>query len=164
MNHLFFTISIISIATLTLVIQRGFFSDKISAMTPNIGYSTGLDNSPAPTIDRNLVEENSLQQQIPTQLYNSISAGMTYEEVSSIIGWEGVLIYETQIDLGARVVTSKVYQWNYDDFNWSNTVSTTTQDNRLQKNGASSLNLYQNLTLEFQDNVLTEFPVVENKL
>lgn len=74
---------------------------------------------------------------------------MTYEEVSSIIGWKGVLIYETEINEGGRIVRSQVYQWNYDDISSNNTVSADSQRARI-------VNPYQNLTLEFQDNILID--------
>lgn len=110
-----------------------------------------LDNSPAPTIDRNLGTEyrdDSLQNSIRSELYNSISLGMTYEEVSSIIGWKGVLIYESEVNNGGKVIRTKVYQWNHDELNLNNT-SLTSSDKKWR-------NLDRDLTLEFQDNILID--------
>ena len=64
---------------------------------------------------------NSLQNQIQSELYNSISSCMTYEEVSSIIGWEGVLIYEYEVDDSGESIQTQVYQWNYEDINSTDT-------------------------------------------
>ena len=133
-----------------VAINRGSFFSKISAMPQN--NINSLDNSPAPTIDRNLGTEyrdDSLQNQIRSELYNSISSGMSYEEVSSIIGWKGVLIYENKINNGEEVIITKVYQWNYDDIYTNNNVSADFERSRI-------VNPDKNLTLEFQDNVLIE--------
>lgn len=117
-------------------------------------------NTSTPTIRRDLgtsdsFEHNNLQNQVRSQLYNSISSGMSYEEVSSIIGWKGVLIYETEIDNGGIIVRSQVYQWNYDDV-YSSNISTNFPRARI-------LDPYQNLTLEFQNNILVDRPFSDSK-
>ena len=137
-------------------LNRYFALDPTSAMPPGAGNSNNinLSNSPAPTItvEDDLAKEPSLQEQIRSQLYNSISTGMTYEEVSSIIGWQGVLVYQTQVNLSGKAIETKVYQWNYDDV-YSHTVPT----NNFEKDRI--IHPYQNLTLEFQNNILIELPV-----
>ena len=133
-----------------VAINRGSFFSKISAMPQN--NINSLDNSPAPTIDRNLGTEyrdDSLENQISSELYNSISSGMSYEEVSSIIGWKGVLIYENKINNGGKVIRTKVYQWNYDDIYTNNNTAADFKRSRI-------VNPDKNLTLEFQDNILIE--------
>ena len=133
-----------------VAINRGSFFSKISAMPQN--NINSLDNSPAPTIDRNLGTEyrdDSLQNQIRSELYNSISSGMSYEKVSSIIGWKGVLIYENKINNGGKVIRTKVYQWNYDDIYTNNNTAADFKRSRI-------VNPDKNLTLEFQDNILIE--------
>ena len=148
MNRLVFSAILLFGWIIFVAINRGFFSNKISVMAQNTINSSG--NSPAPTIDRNLgnLKDDSLQHQIRSELYNSISPGMSYQEVSSIIGWKGVLVYESEVDRGGEIIRTKVYQWNYDDL-YSNSTLSANSETRLD-------NLYHNLTLEFQDNVLTD--------
>lgn len=148
MNRLIFSAILLLGWIIFAAINRGFFFDKISVMAQNTINSSG--NSPAPTIDRNLgnLKDDSLQDQIRSELYNSISTGMTYEEVSSIIGWKGVLIYESEINNGGKITRTKVYQWNYNDLYPNSTFST--------DSGTKLGNLYKDMTLEFQDNVLID--------
>lgn len=148
MNRLVFSAILLFGWIIFVAINRGFFSNKISVMAQNTINSSG--NSPAPTIDRNLgnLKDDSLQHQIRSELYNSISTGMTYEEVSSIIGWKGVLIYESEVNNGGKIIRTEVYQWNYDDL-YPNSTFSTDSETGLE-------NLYKNMTLEFQDNVLTD--------
>ena len=148
-NRLFIAAILLSGWFVFVVINRGFFAKKISAMPQN--NLNNLGNSPAPTIDRNLgveYREDDLQSQIRSELYNSISPGMTYEEVSSIIGWKGVLIYDSEVGNRGETVRTKVYQWNYEDFDPNNSFSISSE----RKWG----DLYKNLTLEFQDNILID--------
>ncbi len=74
---------------------------------------------------------------------------MTYEEVSSIIGWEGVLVYENEIDNSGEKIQIKAYQWNYEDIYSTDITS-------IDSNRAGILNPYWTITLEFQDNLLVE--------
>ncbi|MBE9048329.1 hypothetical protein IQ255_28745 [Pleurocapsales cyanobacterium LEGE 10410] len=148
MNPLVFTVILLFSWIVFIAINRGFFIDKASSMPR--GAIDNLGNSPAPTIRDDLgIKNNDLQNQIRSELYNSISTGMTYEEVSSIIGWEGVLIYENEDNDGGKIIRTKVYQWNYDDIYSHNTVSADSARARI-------INPYKNLTLEFQDNILIE--------
>ena len=153
-NRLFIAAILLSGWFVFIVINRGFFSSKISAMPQN---NINLGNSP-PTSDRNLSIEDrdSLHHQIRSELYSSISPGMTYEEVSSIIGWKGVLIYESEVNNGGKAVRTKVYQWNYEDLNPNDTFS-----NNSDREWSY---LYQNLTLEFQDNILIDNTVHNTEL
>ena len=156
-NRLFIAAILLSGWFVFIVINRGFFSSKISAMPQN--NLNNLGNSPAPTIDRNLgntdIEDDSLQHQIRSELYNTISPGMTYDEVSSIIGWKGVLIYESKVNNGGKITRMQVYQWNYNDFYPNNTLS---------DNSETGLrNLYKNFTLEFQNNILIDRTFTNSK-
>ena len=82
--------------------------------------------------------------QIRRDLYNSISEGMSYDEVRSIIGWDGVLIYTSDLDYGGGEIKEKIYQWNNQDV-----YSTNYNSQR-----AGDLNPYWNVTLQFQDDAL----------
>ena len=82
--------------------------------------------------------------QIRENLYNSISEGMSYDEVRSIIGWDGVLLYTNDIDYGGRKIKEKIYQWNNQD------VYSTNYDSQR----AGDLNPYWSVTLQFQDDAL----------
>lgn len=150
-KRLIFVLIILLVWILVVEGDRYFALHPTSAM-PRAGNShnnINLSNSPAPTIT---IEDNKLQEQIQSQLYSSISTGMTYEEVSSIIGWQGVLVYQAQVNVSGKAIETKVYQWNYDDV-YSHTVPT----NNFEKDRI--IHPYQNLTLEFQNNVLVELPV-----
>jgi hypothetical protein len=140
-------------AQTVIFFDRGFFFSQIAAMPGNTINNNDINNFPAPSIREDLgSEENDLQQdnpqnQIQSDLYNSISSGMSYEEVSSIIGWDGVLLYENEINNGGKIIQTRVYQWNNEDVSSINSTSDTSE------RGGSS-NLYWNITLEFQDNIL----------
>ena len=82
--------------------------------------------------------------QIRRDLYNSISEGMSYDEVRSIIGWDGVLIYTNNLDYSGKAIEEKIYQWNDRD-----TFSPT-----YNPQGAGDLNPYWSVTLQFQDDAL----------
>ena len=151
-KRLIFVLIILLVWILVVEGDRYFALHPTSAMPSNVSNSNNnnsLSDSPAPTIT---IEDNKLQERIQSQLYSSISTGMTYEEVSSIIGWQGVLIYQTQVNLGGKAIETKVYQWNYNVY--SHTVPTTNNFDRDR-----IIHPYQNLTLEFQDNVLVELPI-----
>lgn len=82
--------------------------------------------------------------EIKQELYDSISVGMTYEQVIAIIGWDGVLIYENNIDVADGKIHEQVYQWN-------------NQDIYLTEDEAHNLvntSLYGSMTLKFQNNIL----------
>ncbi|WP_341997701.1 hypothetical protein [Chlorogloeopsis sp. ULAP02] len=82
--------------------------------------------------------------QIKQDLYNSISTGMTYAEVRSIIGWDGVLIYQNEINFAGGKIREKIYQWNnygvYSTDNESQTID--------------DPNPYWSVTLQFQNDIL----------
>ncbi|MCX7592525.1 MAG: hypothetical protein N2235_01955 [Fischerella sp.] len=83
-------------------------------------------------------QETNLQFQIKQDLYNSISTGMSYDEVRAIIGWDGILIYQNDIDYAGGKIHEKIYQWNNQDI-----YST---DNHP----------YWSVTLQFQNNILIQ--------
>ena len=144
----FIFVLIILLACILAVESDRYFNHPISAMPPGISHNNGnLSNPYAEVItEKDLIEDPSLQEKIRTQLYSSISTGMTYEEVSSIIGWQGVLIYQTQTNVGGKAIETKIYQWN--------DVDARIVSNRFGKDGI--IDPYRNLTLEFQDDVLVE--------
>lgn len=96
------------------------------------------------------LERTGSPSQIRQDLYNSIYTGMSYDEVRSIIGWDGILIYENDIDGVGGKIREKTYQWNSQDVDATDYGSPT--DYRSQKTDERSL--YWSVTLEFQNNVL----------
>lgn len=90
------------------------------------------------------IQNRDFKPQIRENLYNSISEGMSYDEVRSIIGWDGVLLYTNDIDYGGRKIKEKIYQWNNQDV-----YSTNYESQR-----AGDLNPYWSVTLQFQDDAL----------
>lgn len=130
-----------------IISHRSFFLNKTSAQPINTTIQFG--NSPRSSIRQNLgIGLDSLQLQIQSELYNSISTGMSYEEVSSIIGWKGVLLYEYEYNNGLETIYTKVYQWNSGDLNSLNNISA--------RGGV--LNPYASITLEFQNDLLVDRP------
>ena len=119
-----------------------YFDRSISAMPSGIGHSNSNLSAPAEVI----IESDLTDPGLNRSRYSSIATGMTYQEVSSIIGWEGILIYQDRVNIGGKAIETKVYQWNDVD---SRIVS-----NRFSK----EIDPYRNLTLEFQDDVLVELP------
>jgi hypothetical protein len=81
---------------------------------------------------------------VKQELYNSISTGMTYEEVRSIIGWDGNLIYENNIDYADRKIYEKIYQWNSQDIDFID----------YESRNIGVTNLYWSVILQFQDGIL----------
>jgi hypothetical protein len=89
-------------------------------------------------------EDRGLPSEIKQDLYNSISTGMSYDEVRAIVGWDGILIYENDINTAQGRIREKVYQWNYEDI-YDSQGTSQTPDN---------LNLYWSVTLQFQNDIL----------
>lgn len=69
---------------------------------------------------------------------------MSYDQVRSILGWDGVLIYKNDINYGDTHIDEKIYQWNNQDI-----YST---DYKSQNIG--EMNPYWSVTLQFQNNTL----------
>ncbi|MEA5622287.1 hypothetical protein [Nostoc sp. UHCC 0251] len=90
------------------------------------------------------IQQINLSSEIRENLYNSISTGMSYDEVRSIIGWDGILIYENNIDSADGLIHEKVYQWNDQDVYLS--------DRKSQR--ADIINPYWSFTLRFQNDIL----------
>jgi hypothetical protein len=153
MNRLVFAVILLSGWIIFIAINQGLFFDKLSAMPGDTINNSS--NSHAPTIRQDLgiedneLQDSNLQNQIQSELYNSISSGMSYEEVSSIIGWQGVLIDENEVENGGKIVKTKVYQWNYEDVYSTDTTS-------VNSERAGTINPYWNLTLEFQNDLLID--------
>jgi len=155
-NRLLFTAILLSGWILFAISNRFFSINKISAMPGDT--SNTINNSSAPTVYQNSGFNNDpLQNQIQSELYSSISTGMTYAEVSSILGWEGVLIYENNTDGGAETIETKVYRWNQGNVNLGNIVS----DEGINK---SNINHDESLILEFQNDILIELNFSERNL
>jgi hypothetical protein len=89
-------------------------------------------------------QKDSRSNQINQDLYNSISTGMTYAEVRAIIGWDGVLIYQNEINFAGGKIREKIYQWNNYDIYSSDNESQTVDDP----------NPYWSITLQFQNDIL----------
>ncbi|WP_219884580.1 hypothetical protein [Merismopedia glauca] len=90
------------------------------------------------------IEPRNSQSEITQDIYNSISTGMSYDEVLAIIGWEGILIYERDIGSAGGRIREKIYQWNDQDVYFT--------DYRSQKVG--QINPYWIVTLQFQNDIL----------
>lgn len=96
------------------------------------------------TDDNIQIQQMNLSSEIRENLYNSISTGMSYDEVRSIIGWDGILIYENNIDSVDGQIHEKVYEWNNQD------VYLTDYESKR----ADIINPYWSLTLRFQNDIL----------
>ncbi|AUS99089.1 hypothetical protein CLI64_00995 [Nostoc sp. CENA543] len=126
-------------------------------------YLNDLPNGEIPTLFINSISKESNQNipgniriqpgqspnetrpnEIRQELYDSISIGMTYEEVIAIIGWDGVLIYENNIDTAEGKIHEQVYQWNNQDIYRSS--------NDEHKLGDRSI--YGSIKLRFQNHIL----------
>lgn len=96
------------------------------------------------TDDNIQIQQMNLSSEIRENLYNSISTGMSYDEVRSIIGWDGILIYENNIDSVDGQIHEKVYEWNNQD------VYLTDYESKR----VDIINPYWSLTLRFQNDIL----------
>ena len=68
---------------------------------------------------------------------------MSYDEVRSILGWDGILIYENNIDSPDGQIHEKIYQWNDQDVYLT--------DYESQR---ADINPYWSVTLRFQNDIL----------
>ena len=67
-----------------IISNRSSFTNKASAQLINNSIQFG--NSPTSSVREDLrIELDNIQRQVRSELYNSISSGMSYEEVKSII-------------------------------------------------------------------------------
>ena len=155
MNRIFFSVILLFGWFLFIVLNRGYFFNRLFAMPRNTIDNNELTNSSVPSIRRDLgiqdsnIQNKNLQNQIQSELYDSISSGMSYKEISSIIGWDGVLIYENEVWDGDETIRTKVYQWNNEDINSTDTTS-------INSERSGIINPYWNLTLEFQNDLLID--------
>ncbi len=132
--------------------HKDFFSKQFPFFSANSISSLSIQNVsqhlsqrfPNPKIEIRNRDFIDSKPQIRQNLYNSISEGMSYDEVRSIIGWDGVLIYTNEIDYGGRKIKEKIYQWNNQD------IYSTNYDPQR----AGDLNPYWSVTLQFQDGAL----------
>ncbi|WP_334691116.1 hypothetical protein [Nostoc sp.] len=85
-----------------------------------------------------------MSSEIRENLYNSISPGMSYDEVRSIIGWDGILIYENNIDSADGQIHEKFYQWNNEDVYLTD----------YESPRADIINPYWSVILRFQNDIL----------
>ena len=120
--------------------QRGIFFGKFSDAANNSLFNLPNQNS----LQNITIRRIKIKSPIKHQLYNSISEGMSYDEVRSILGWDGVLIYKNDINYGDTHIDEKIYQWNNQDI-----YST---DYKYQNVG--EMNPYWSVTLQFQNNSL----------
>ena len=89
------------------------------------------------------IKQINFSSEIRENLYTSISTGMSYDEVRSIIGWDGILIYENNIDFADGQIHEKIYQWNDQDVYLT--------DYESQR---ADINPYWSVTLRFQNDIL----------
>ena len=128
--------------------HKDFFFKQLPFFSANSISSLSSENLsqrlPTQKIEIQKRDFRNSKPQIRRDLYNSISEGMSYDEVRSIVGWDGVLIYTNVLDYGNRQIKEKIYQWNNQDVYSANSDS----------QRAGDLNPYWSLTLQFQDNAL----------
>ncbi|QFS45681.1 hypothetical protein [Nostoc sphaeroides] len=122
-----------------------FYSHRVFSITQ---MPTSFINSMFKVFNQNTNETIQIQQinlssEIRENLYNSISTGMSYDEVRSILGWDGILIYENNIDSPDGQIHEKIYQWNNQDVYLT--------DYESQR---SDINPYWSFTLRFQNDIL----------
>ncbi|WP_231943095.1 hypothetical protein [Calothrix sp. NIES-3974] len=84
------------------------------------------------------------QSEIKRDLYNSISPGMSYDEVRNIIGWDGILIYEHEVNYSDTKIHEKIYQWSHQDISAG----------EHSLSNAGEINPYWSVTLQFQNDIL----------
>ncbi|WP_324972390.1 hypothetical protein [Nostoc sp.] len=89
------------------------------------------------------IKQINLSSEIRENLYNSISTGMSYDEVRSILGWDGILIYENNIDSPNGQIHEKIYQWNNQDVYLTD-----------YKSQRRDINPYWSVTLRFENDIL----------
>ena len=128
--------------------HKDFFFKQLPSFSANSIFSLSnrrlSQRLPTQKIEIQNRDFRDLKPQIRRDLYNSISEGMSYDQVRSIIGWDGVLIYTNDIDYGGRQIREKIYQWNNQD------IYSTNYDPQR----AGDLNPYWSVTLQFQDDAL----------
>ena len=120
--------------------QTDFFIWQLSDENTNSLFKFANLNYPQNIQIRKL----NIQSPIKRQLYNSISEGMSYDEVRSIIGWDGVLIYKNDINYGDTPINEKIYLWNNQDI----------YSSQYKSQNAGEINPYWSVTLQFQNNTL----------
>jgi hypothetical protein len=128
------------------------YSQKVVWATPKPSATIDsifsiFNRTPQGNID---VEPRGIPSQINQDLYNSIYTGMSYEEVRAIIGWDGISIYENEIDGVNGKIREKTYQWSSEDVEATN-YGSPTYDKPLE---IDEQNLYWSVTLHFQNDVL----------
>ncbi|BBD67707.1 hypothetical protein NIES4072_49950 [Nostoc commune NIES-4072] len=121
------------------------YSHKVSSITQ---MPTFFMNSMFKVFNQNSnetiqIKQIKLSSEIRENLYNSISTGMSYDEVRSILGWDGILIYENNIDSADGQIHEKIYQWNDQD------VYLTDYESQRR-----DINPYWSVTLRFQNDIL----------
>jgi hypothetical protein len=122
---------------------RFFLMDRKPTLIMNSMFDIFPPNLPYPhrKIER---EDRGLPSEIKQDLYNSISTGMSYNEVRAIVGWDGILIYENDINTAQGQIREKVYQWNHEDI----------YDTQGTSQNPDNANLYWSVTLQFQNDIL----------
>ncbi|PSB01725.1 hypothetical protein [Merismopedia glauca] len=140
MKYLFFS----SLLLCALVVSAA--SNKVSLMKhQHTWWANSVCNICLPTNSNNSnFKQRILPPELRNTLYNSISIGMSYDEVRAIIGWDGILIYENEIDSPEGQIHEKIYQWNNEDIYLDDDSLPTTDEK----------NSYWSVTLQFQNNIL----------
>ena len=156
MNRLLFIAIALAGWMLFAVANRSLFSSQISAMPGQINVNNS-NTSLVPQVRQNSGSSDELQGRIQAELYSAISTGMSYAEVSSILGWSGILIYENIVEHGEEAIQIAVYSWNYDDVYFDNTVT----DEEINN---SKIYRDRKLTVEFQNDIAVELDFSEPNL
>lgn len=123
-----------------IYVHRVVSSTQMPRFSMNSMFKVFHQN-PSKTIQ---IQQINLSSEVRENLYNSISTGMSYDEVRSILGWDGILIYENNIDSVDGQIHEKVYQWNNQDFYLTD----------YESQRADIINPYWSFTLRFQNDIL----------
>lgn len=120
--------------------QRDFFLSQF----PNLSVSSMwriFQQNPQTGVQ---IQGSRSQSEIKRDLYNSLSPGMSYDEVRNLIGWDGILIYEHEVDDSDTKIHEKIYQWSHQDISAG--------EHNLSN--AGEINPYWSVTLQFQNDIL----------
>lgn len=120
--------------------QRDFFLSQF----PNLSVSSMwriFQQNPQTGVQ---IQPSRIQSEIKRDLYNSLSPGMSYDEVRNLIGWDGILIYEHEVDYSDTKIHEKIYQWSHQDI----------YAGEHDLSNAGEINPYWSVTLQFQNDIL----------
>jgi hypothetical protein len=141
---------LLSIILLAWMVSASSYRSTLTDQKPSLFLNSTFNIFPQffqPNSPKKIeIQDRNLPSEIRQDLYNSISTGMSYDQVRAIIGWDGILIYENDIDTAEGKIRETVYQWNNEDIYHN--------DDRYES--IDPIGLYWNVTLQFQNNILIQ--------